>query len=305
VDELTRQLCRGPSDLVGLSTVFGGNFGDLLGPYLFEKIALTEPKLFSVNDKATRDAIDSDHYLIVGSILKHVTAHADVWGIGIMHAGDSDLIRNKVRSDNIHAVRGPLSLYALMDVGILDSGDGIALGDPALLLPLVYSPCVAKKYRLGIIPHHTEYEETYERFAGLDDTCVITVGGLGEHANVERVIDQILSCEGIASSSLHGVIVAHAYNIPASWCNFSSVTKTEAMGTTRLKFYDYYGSVELDVDAPLDVTPSSGTIPGGDATRPDHAVIASIQQRLLRNCPFNVLNLTRGELGARYGSSYR
>jgi pyruvyltransferase len=49
----------------------------------------------------------------------------------------------------------------------------------------------------------------------------------------ERVVADILTCELVLAGSLHGLIVAEAYGIPARWLN-SSTTEPE------LKYYDYY-----------------------------------------------------------------
>lgn len=62
-------------------------------------------------------------------------------------------------------------------------------------------------------------------------------------------IDQILSCEMILSSSLHGIIVADAYGVPNLWCKF---TDYEAPGK-GFKFKDYYLSVGKSIKNPVHI----------------------------------------------------
>ncbi len=62
------------------------------------------------------------------------------------------------------------------------------------------------------------------------------------------MIDNILSCEIILSSSLHGLIVADAYNTPSSWIKFSN--KVYGNG---FKFRDYYASIGYEEDPILDI----------------------------------------------------
>ena len=52
------------------------------------------------------------------------------------------------------------------------------------------------------------------------------------------VIDQICSCERILSSSLHGLIVSDAYQIPSCW-----IELTGKISGGYFKYYDYASSV--------------------------------------------------------------
>src|SRR5699024_7687362 len=56
---------------------------------------------------------------------------------------------------------------------------------------------------------------------------------------IEEVVKQICSCEYILSTSLHGLIVAHAYSIPALWL------KKGYIDTDGFKFKDYFSSVDI------------------------------------------------------------
>jgi pyruvyltransferase len=48
------------------------------------------------------------------------------------------------------------------------------------------------------------------------------------------VVPEILSCEFVVSSSLHGIIVAESFGIPARWL------RSDKKGPASMKFYDYY-----------------------------------------------------------------
>ena len=52
---------------------------------------------------------------------------------------------------------------------------------------------------------------------------------------------EILECEMTISSSLHGIIVSHAYNIKCMWIKI-----TDKILSGIFKFRDYYGSLEID-----------------------------------------------------------
>lgn len=54
------------------------------------------------------------------------------------------------------------------------------------------------------------------------------------------VVRQIDRCEMILSTSLHGVIFAHALNIPSVWMELS-----EKAGSREYKFADYYSAFNM------------------------------------------------------------
>jgi hypothetical protein len=60
------------------------------------------------------------------------------------------------------------------------------------------------------------------------------------------VIDAIASCRAILSSSLHGIIAAHAYGVPATWVKPSDRPKGDGF-----KFLDYWASMGRDDVKPL------------------------------------------------------
>jgi pyruvyltransferase len=95
-------------------------------------------------------------------------------------------------------------------------------GDPGLLMPLIYYPKVGKKHDVGIIPHHTDKGHHPGGF-------VIPVA-LGW----QQFIKEILSCERIISSSLHGIVLAEAYGIPAEWAIWNPGTQAQ-----YIKYIDY------------------------------------------------------------------
>ena len=61
--------------------------------------------------------------------------------------------------------------------------------------------------------------------------------------DVEQVIDEMLQCECTMSSSLHGLIVSHAYNINSCWIRLS-----EKIAGGFTKYHDYYKSVGIMSD---------------------------------------------------------
>ena len=224
---------------------YSSNFGDALNPYLLNKLSGKKVKYsnsFTPNYKEEIFHLVRSicHFhknnlrlllspekskpvvLAVGSILSRSRTNYLVWGGGYMDALE------KGRGGKFLAVRGPFSADKLVEEGYPRC---TVYGDPALLLPLVYTPITKEKCKVGIIPHLRDLPHILRDFP---NSKVINLG-----KKIEEVIDEINSCEYILSTSLHGIIVAHAYGIPALWI------KRGYIFTDGLKFNDYFASVEI------------------------------------------------------------
>jgi pyruvyltransferase len=82
-------------------------------------------------------------------------------------------------------------------------------GDPAVLMPAIYQPkidLILSDY--VIIPHFSEEEKLRQRFP---KEKIISMKG----TDYMSVIDRICSTKKVISSSLHGIILAETYGIPA------------------------------------------------------------------------------------------
>lgn len=203
------------------------NFGDLIGPYLVEKISGRKPVW--VNPKYCF----RKHYFVAGSILWSARRNSVIWGSGIISREEKI---NKPKK--IFAVRGPLTRKRLLDLGYFCPE---VYGDPGLLLPLFYQPKIKKKYKLGVIPHYVDYKKIKK----MASKNILVINLLDP---VEKVIDDICLCKRTISSSLHGLITSHAYGIPSVWVEFS-----DKLIGDRTKFKDYFLSIGIKENPPLNL----------------------------------------------------
>jgi len=166
------------SEVIYASWCLSDNFGDKLTPYLVEKIS---------GKKCIWSPPDSDilKYVVTGSILNWEIKNAIAWGAGI--AGKDD----HINIEKIVATRGEISKYFSILKGIENE---IAVGDPALLLPRLYTPKVKKRYKLGIFPHYIDSDIiTYNLLSQLPED-VVMIYALDD---IEETIDLICSCDRI------------------------------------------------------------------------------------------------------------
>ena len=155
-------------------------------------------------------------------------------------------------------------------------------GDPALLLPLYYQPkTINKKFKLGIIPHVIDQQHPFVLNIRQNHPDVLIID-LGNYRKWTDVIDQICSCEQIASSSLHGLIVSDAYGIPNCW-----IELTGNISGGYFKFYDYASSIDRTFVQPLTVNEETSfdtIFKEVDKWQRPHIDIQSI----LQACPFTL-----------------
>lgn len=208
------------------------NWGDSINPIFAG--CLTDRKIISVDiDALKRDPHNYSNtmYLGIGSIIHHANKNTIIWGSGLQEPR-----RLPEKPMKICAVRGPMTRKALLDQG-LECPE--IYGDPALLLPRFYQPKNrAKLYKLGIVSHIKDVRSPlFDRYRGDPSVKFISMRahGLG-------LIDEFLACENIISTSLHGLVIADAYQIPALWIKVSNL-----IPGNDFKFHDYHASINAKI----------------------------------------------------------
>lgn len=217
------------------------NLGDELNVYILR--ACTKKRLFNALDVCCHRS--QTNYVCIGSVVDfQCTPQSVVWGAGAIK-GNCALSAVPKR---VTAVRGPLTRDYLLQRGVPCPP---VYGDPALLLPLIYTPApsAGKRYRLGIIPHYQDENAPaliHLLSAAGGEAVVIH---LEHYHDWHEQIDLINSCDFIVSSSLHGCILSDTYGVPNRWVHFAFKHPDAAF-----KFRDYYGSVGKDISAPYAIT---------------------------------------------------
>ncbi|SHF90780.1 pyruvyltransferase [Salegentibacter echinorum] len=200
------------------------NIGDALNVYLFEKVFGKEVESY----KNLLNVGVPQVYSFIGSVLDNTA----VRNLVVMGSGfKSATSKVPVVPKKVIACRGPLTRKKLMDHQ-LEVPE--VYGDPAILLPFFYNPEVTKKYRIGFIPHYSEMDlEIVKYWKEKPDVKYIDV-----FSKMEDFIQDIKSCDFTISSSLHGVILSHAYGVPSGWIKLS-----DTLVGGSFKFDDYFNSL--------------------------------------------------------------
>lgn len=183
------------------------NVGDTLTPVILEHFT---------NHKA--EWVGSDYQgklLMCGSILEFAKPGDTVLGAGHYKKEQVDLAGVRVM-----ALRGPLS------------GGAPVYGDPAILLPLIYRPKVKKTRALGYVPHIWD-QKNYKDYIDVELPW-------------KKFVNNILACETVITSSLHGFIIAQAYGVPVKWVHYKEIPGA------RLKYKDYLAGVSDGIDRARD-----------------------------------------------------
>lgn len=194
------------------------NLGDYLSNVVFEWM-LQRRNIDNISSKTL-------HLLGIGSIIGLGKFDAIIWGSGI-HAFESIEninYRKKFVKYDIRALRGPVTKLLMEKMGYDCSK--ARLGDPAILMPEIYFPSIeSKQYEISIISHILLENKDY------GDLHKINI----RTTDYKFFIDEILKSKKIISSSLHGIILAESYGVPAVFFG-------TGMELQYLKYYDWYFS---------------------------------------------------------------
>lgn len=244
------------------------NVGDIVTPYLYTKLTKRTPVHSWASASPSEPVV-----LGCGSILwaKAVAPNAVIWGSGIITRQAKFCQPREVR-----AVRGPITRRRMMELGYECPE---VYGDPGLLVSRVFHPGPAKtRFALGIVAHYVDEEFVYPmRKAAPPDVCFLNV-----RDPMETFLQQLNACDSVVSSSLHGVILAHAYGIPAMTASFGG-----KLAGDGVKFADYAESVGIPYIYPMPVASldaARSTV--SKAQQPTRDIVAKRQDDLLKVCPF-------------------
>ena len=251
------------------------NYGDALAPFIVSH--LSNKKLKRITTKKSKNrARFFEKYFTVGSIIKRAGKNSIIWGSGIIKRDEM------VESAQFLAVRGPRTRNRLLELGY---NVPEIYGDPALLLPEMIPDNSSKKYEIGIIPHYIDFEKFIQKFPGNEKYTVINL----ITDDVVKTTKEILKCKRIVSSSLHGVIVPQAYNIPSIWVKFSN-----QLSGDNIKFYDYFESVGIDYNTVFTFDVNSDSFnklenllnENPSLLLPDERLLKLRKRQLMESCPF-------------------
>lgn len=202
-----------------------GNAGDILNLELAQH--LYGARLRNLPEEGSR-------LLLVGSV-----AHRILDGDLVMGVGTKGTPIPEGRRVGIRAVRGPITLDAYRDAGYDVSGVQFQL-DPGLLVPRLYADELgtpAERGRVIFIPHYRDRGAVRpsRAYSVVDIDCT-----------PRDLVRQILRAEFVYTSSLHGLVFAHALGRPA-------VLVAPVNGEQPLKYQDYYASIGLPWADPLPI----------------------------------------------------
>ncbi len=206
---------------------FEDNLGDFLAPVIVEwMLAQKGMNLQTI-------CAGKKHLMAVGSILGLGRFDAVVWGSGVNSFENAAHVteQKKYRKYDVRALRGPVSRQVMTANGY-DCPE--LYGDPAILMPLIYPGERKKGKDYVVIEHYLKQNSDAEK---LDIKTT----------DYRSFIDRMLTAEIVYSSSLHGIILAESYGIPAVFIG-------NGMEKEWLKYYDwYYATGRYDVKIASDL----------------------------------------------------
>ncbi len=179
------------------------NFGDHLSRVIVSKLLADHQHLLEEETARARTLF------AIGSVLHFAQSSDVVWGSGVN--GKIAAAEHRFETLDVRAVRGPLTRDFLQQRGIAVPE---VYGDPALLMPTLFPDRFAR-----------DPQSPYVFVPNLHDLEIAREKGIANIVSPldawNRCIAEILRGEMVIASSLHGLIIAEAYGIPARYLRLS------------------------------------------------------------------------------------
>ena len=198
------------------------NFGDIVGTWIIEK--RYGVKCVWENSK------DEPVLFTGGTQLVNSHLNAIICGCGFNNAEETC-----EPPYSIEFIRGKLTRKRLLEIGIECPE---TYHDYTYDLPEYFDADKLKtgQYNIGFIPHYIDkpyFNAVQQNGFHLIDVC----------AGVESVVAEALKCQHIISSSLHGLILAHCFNIPFTW-----VSTINPIVSPEFKFHDWASAFDITLE---------------------------------------------------------
>lgn len=199
------------------------NLGDTLAPVILDWM------LKRKGIEANQSAEKTYALATVGSIVDLGRFDATIWGSGLQSFESLiNISKAHYKKLDIRAVRGPYTRQALLDCGYRCPE---IYGDPGILMPDIYMPeNIVKKDKVALVNHYSIREPDAKKHN--ENVEILNI----KTADYKGFIDSLCCAKKVVSSSLHGIILAESYGIPAVFLLADPKNKE------ILKYYDWYFS---------------------------------------------------------------
>jgi pyruvyltransferase len=190
------------------------NFGDHLSRIVVVKILADNGHVLE------EETTSQKRLLSLGSILHFANSNDTIWGTGVN--GKMPLDHYKFQQLDVRAVRGPLTRNFLLERGISTPE---IYGDPAMLLPHIFPG----RFERNSCKKYVTVPNLHDLNIAKEKRWQNLISPLNSWNNC---IKRILEAELVIASSLHGLIIAETYGLPARYVR---LTETENL----VKYNDY------------------------------------------------------------------
>ncbi|WRS29031.1 polysaccharide pyruvyl transferase family protein [Actinomycetaceae bacterium MB13-C1-2] len=218
------------------------NFGDWIGPHLIYGMTGRQPVL------QNRVGLSPDRVLwSVGSILGWFKSpNVDVWGSGLIRplTQEEALAKRKLGAEvKIHAVRGVLTMEEVTSK--IGWHVPEIIGDPGLLLPDIMPRAQHSSGRSVVVPHYIHRQRVESNPSANGNVVDV-------RNDVFTCASQISGATAVVSSSLHGIVLAQAYEVPWVWLRVDDLPLTGV----DFKFEDFFTCLDRAAVASVTVRES-------------------------------------------------
>jgi len=272
----------------------GGNFGDEIGPALTKRMLEHHFNCNAKNVRVKNLAVqgegnesrkeDETCLLTVGSIYQHARSGDHVWGTGLKNQTEVLYPPNVTH----YAVRGNLTVQLLLGKNVVNN-PSLPVGDPALALRRFF-PELLRHTSDGthcLIPHRYDMKRVQDKIKELGISKK-RLRNISIAQSWISVVKSMRTCATVASSSLHGLVLADVLGIANRWIVFpKGKGKGSMLKEGPYKYQDYFSSIRRHDAAPL--TNFQGIFNTSNYWNPPSvAMVDQIASQLEESFPFHL-----------------